>query len=261
MANPSLFWARHPDYRHPAAAIAQHRGYILEVAPLSQVDPDADPEPDGDWLWRVRTVAVGNEDTTVGAGLAKNARMAKQRATEVLDKILQSRGRRASLVQNGGEPTKAIRMFRRFHTRDWRHEGDFHPDLEIPEHVELLGAGVKTDYRSDKLNPTDGQDEGWIDYTHDHDAGVRMYRPVRGGGDVLVPAWIRNVSELTWLGKCLGLSYRDDRGTHEAPGTEPLPELYAIPSGKALVVIQGKRSVVALIWGGRLGVERRGIVH
>jgi hypothetical protein len=30
--------------------------------------------------------------------------------------------------------------------------------------------------------------------------------------------------------------------------------------GKALVVVQGKRKVLALIWGGKLDVEPRGIV-
>jgi hypothetical protein len=68
---------------------------------------------------------------------------------------------------------------------------------------------------------------------------------------------------LTLLGQCLGFAYYDPESDQEieAKVTQPFPELYSIPSGKALLVIQSKRTVLALIWGGRLGVEARGIVH
>ncbi len=159
-------------------------------------------------------------------------------------------------------PTKAIRMFRLFHTRDYRGDGAFHPSLTIPATVRCMGDALRTDYRSDKLNPTDGDDEGWIDYTHKHDGGVKLCQPARGAsGDTNVPAWIRNVDQLTWLGKVLALEFRDGDGVHEMRGTEPLPELFASPTGKALFVIQSKRTLLAIIWGGRLAVERRGIVH
>jgi len=39
-----------------------------------------------------------------------------------------------------------------------------------------------------------------------------------------------------------------------------LPELYTIPAGTALLVVEDKRHVAAIIWGGALGVECRGIV-
>lgn len=164
------------------------------------------------------------------------------------------------------EAKKAQSMFRRFHTRDWRGEGEFHPDLVIPDTVVCMGRAVHVCYRSDKLNPTDGRDEGELDYIHHHDPGVHVYRPERargpGGEVVAVPAWLRNVDQLTWLGKCLEYRFKPDgAGEATAKGTDPLPELYTIPSGKALLVIQSKRTLVALIWGGRLGVERRGIVH
>lgn len=187
-----------------------------------------------------------------------------ERESDALDERLnelESEYQTARRRKNPDEPAKAIRMFRRFHTRDWRGEGDFHPSLEIPDTVACLGDAKNILYRSDKLNPTDSRDEGWIDYIHEHDGGVHTYAPARGGGDTNVPAWLMNVTELTWLGKCLGFAYRVDGKTCEAKGTEPLPELYTIPSGKALLVIQSKRTLLALIWGGRLGVERRGIVH
>ena len=76
-----------------------------------------------------------------------------------------------------------------------------------------------------------------------------------------MPARIRNAETLTALGLCcLGFSYDSGDGVVEAKVTKPYPELYTIPSGHALIVVQAKRKVLALIWGGKLRVERRGIV-
>lgn len=176
------------------------------------------------------------------------------------------RGRRSNGAELGARAAKAAAMFRKFHTRDWRAEGAFHPSMAIPAQLMCLGDALNTDYQSDKLNPGDGTDEGWIDYTHKHDGGVKIYAPVTGrrpGDNELVrtPAWIQRVDELTWLGKYLGGSYRTRGGRHEIAGTEPLPELFAAPSGKALFIVQNKRSLLFVLWGGRLTVERRGIVH
>jgi hypothetical protein len=77
-----------------------------------------------------------------------------------------------------------------------------------------------------------------------------------------VPAFIRDADSLVLLGDCLGFTYENEYGEAiEASATNPLPELYTIPSGRALVVVQSKRTVLALLWGGKLGVEARGIVY
>lgn len=161
----------------------------------------------------------------------------------------------------------ATRMYVGFHQHDPRKVGDFHRELVIPDTAMCVGDAVNVLYRSDKLNPTTGQDEGWIDYIHDHKNGVKVYRCDRAAESLelaverTVPSWLRNVRELTWLGDCLGFAYHDGDREHEARGTKPLPELYTTPSGKALLVIQGKRRLLALVWGGKLGVEPRGIVN
>ena len=162
----------------------------------------------------------------------------------------------------------AIRRYRGFHQHEPKKVGAFHPELVIPETCTCVGSAIHVLYNSDKLNPETGEDEGWIDYIHEHDSGVKIYRCDRGAaqlGDLVrVPAWIRRQTQsLVWLGDCNGFAYKglEDGKKHEAKGTEPLPELYCTESGKALVVIQGKRRVLAIIWGGRLGVEPRGIVH
>jgi hypothetical protein len=158
----------------------------------------------------------------------------------------------------------AVGKYIQFHRHDPHKIGEFHRDLAVPRTVVCVGEAVDVLYRSDKLNPTTGEDEGWIDYVHDHSSGVMIYRCDRRaqGTEVEVPDWIRNERALYWLGDCLGFAFRGPDGKRvEAKGTNPLPELYAIESGRALMVIQGKRTVLALIWGGSLGVEARGIVN
>jgi hypothetical protein len=202
---------------------------------------------------------------TLEAALNEQAPPGEYHVTQIHLTADRNRENRENPMPNA--PQKAIRMFHRFHTRPWRGEGDFHPDLAIPDQVHLLGDAVHVLYRSDKLNPETSEDEGWIDYIHEHSAGVRVFVPAtarapRGGELVRVPATIQRVDQLTWLGASLGFAYRDANGVQrEAKGTAPLPELYTIPSGKALLVIQGRRRLLAMIWGGKLGVERRGIVH
>jgi hypothetical protein len=158
---------------------------------------------------------------------------------------------------------RAERKYIEFHTTEPNSIGRFNVDMKIPSTAKLAGTAVNVLYSSDKLNPTTGEDEGWIDYIHDHKGGVRVFRTDAhySGPTRRVPNWIASQTELTWLGYCLGFSYRDEDGyLVKADATEPLPELYTTPNGRALLVIQGKRRVVAIIWGGKLGVERRGIV-
>jgi hypothetical protein len=153
-----------------------------------------------------------------------------------------------------------------FHQHEPNKVGSFHRDLVIPADAYFVGVAKDVLYRSDKLNPETLEDEGWIDYIHEHDAGVRVYRFDREASEVgtvrAVPKTHRAVRELTWLGNCLGFSYTDHAGNVvDAKGKKPLPELYTTPSGRCLLVIQNKRKLLAMIWGGRLGVEPRGIVH
>lgn len=159
--------------------------------------------------------------------------------------------------------SRAVRKFADFHARDPRKVTETGAAFKIPSTAILVGHAVNVMYRSDKLNPTTHEDEGWIDYIHDHEKGVNVYRTDRAanGPERAVPAWIRDCTELTWLGDCLGFTYKGDEHEEEAKGTKPLPGLYSTPNGKALLVIQGKAKVLAIIWGGRLGVEARGIVH
>lgn len=160
--------------------------------------------------------------------------------------------------------SRAIKKYLDFHQQEPVKIGTM--NVRIPETAILVGPAVHVLYRSDKLNPTTLEDEGWIDYIHKHDRGVNCYRTDRAaaqlGPERTVPQWLRNTRELVWLGYSLGFEYKDHDGkTVEARGKQPLPELWTTPNGRALLIIQSKRTLIALLWGGRLGVEPRGIVH
>lgn len=130
----------------------------------------------------------------------------------------------------------------------------------VPARVRELGDAKAVLYRSNKNDPDTGRPvKRPINYIHDHDAGVKAYAPAKGGG-VEVPKFIRDAEALVVLGKCLGFDFEEGGKVREAKGIKPYPDLCATPCGKALLVIQDRREVIAIIWGGALGVEARGIV-
>lgn len=167
-----------------------------------------------------------------------------------------SRRRRAR--RNPDEVAEAKEKYEEFHRHKpkkiW--EG---PSI-IPKKVRELGKAKAVLYRSDKNDPDTGRPvKRPINYIHDHDAGVKAYTPASSGG-VEVPKFIRDAEALVVLGKCLGFDFEDGGKVREAKGIKPYPDLCATPCGKALLVIQDRREVIAIIWGGALGVEARGIV-
>ncbi len=157
---------------------------------------------------------------------------------------------------------KAERLFEEFHQFEPTSVGEFHGSFRIPQRANYVGEAKKMFYSSDKLNPETSEDEGWIPYFHEHTGNVRMYLVGDVGGEErTIPKWIYEVPALTRLGDCEGFEYTDFAGELvKAKGTKPLPEWYAVPSGKALLVVQDKRSVLAILWGGKLDVEGRGVV-
>lgn len=159
---------------------------------------------------------------------------------------------------------RAIQMYETFHSYEPRRIGRFPRAFSIPDEVTLAGDALYVLYRSGKVDPATGRKPSKpVDYIHKHDAGVKIYRPdLEAGRPRAVPQWILRNEALVLLGDCLGFAYRDRSGEEiEAQPDGAYPELYTVPNGKALLVIEGKRSVVAMLWGGKLGVESRGIVH
>jgi hypothetical protein len=160
------------------------------------------------------------------------------------------------------EPSKkAIDMYETFHRLDPK-TLEFNPTQSMPGQASLVGHAVEVLYRSGKVDPSTGiKPKRPENYIHKHDEGVKVYRTDLRTNLRLVPRFISGCEELVLLGKCLGFAYDDGVEEIQAEMVMPYPELYTIPSGKALVVVQDRKKVLAVIWGGRLGVEGRGIVH
>ena len=157
---------------------------------------------------------------------------------------------------------QAVNKYREFHRLEPMRIGEF-DDLHIPKRMYRAGAAKWVTYQSGKVDPeTLRRPSKPLNYIHEHDAGVGLYLAARRhatGHAVDVPHTFREVSALVRLGACLGFCFEGPAGKHEAKGTRPLPDLYATPDGRCLLVIQSKRQVLAMMWGGGLGVYARGI--
>jgi len=159
----------------------------------------------------------------------------------------------------------AVAKYREFHRFDPRQVGEFAASVKMPDQVHRLGVAKWVAYRSGKTDPETLKKPGpkGLDYIHHHDPGVDLYIPSSSGhaADTDVPGYVGKIDALTLLGACLEVGYENAEGNEvQVKSTSPLPELYAIPSGKALVIVQDKKEIVAIIWGGTLAVEDRGIV-
>lgn len=150
---------------------------------------------------------------------------------------------------------RAVEKYEEFHRFDPKKIVEL-PDLLIPKRVRKLGAGQYVLYRSDKVDPSTLQKpKRPIDYIHEFNAGVTIYANT-GKPDTDVPKEFTRVKALVHLGKCLGFGVKQGP---EAEARDPLPDLSATPDGKCLLVIQSGKRVLAMIWGGALGVHPRGI--
>jgi len=149
----------------------------------------------------------------------------------------------------------AVDKYKEFHRYDPRRLEDI-GELKMPRRVRKLGAAKHVMYRSAKVDPeTLKKPRRAVDYIHEFGAGVECCS-TDGAADTDVPKKFYEATALVSLGKCLGFELRD--GT-EAEGTDPLPDLACTPDGHCLFVIQGKRKVLVMMWGGSLGVFARGI--
>jgi hypothetical protein len=149
---------------------------------------------------------------------------------------------------------RAVDKYREFNSFDPK-ELVYDANFRMPSRVRSLGEGVEILYESMKVIPDNGvRPRKPQAYVHEFEGGVGGYA-CDGTADTEVPDFIRKVDALALLGKCLGFKCKGN----EARGEHPLPELYATPCGRALLVIQSKKTVLAMFWGGALAVEPRGI--
>lgn len=136
--------------------------------------------------------------------------------------------------------------------------------IDVPVDVLRVGEASWVSYRSDKWS------DGWHNYIHDHDPGVHctlhgdraFQRSGYSGKWRTPPAFVRNADTLTLLGGCIGHGWVTSNGVEDEKTyrRKDNAELYCTPNGKALLVIVNKRRLDAVIWGGKLDVQNRGIV-
>lgn len=156
---------------------------------------------------------------------------------------------------------RAISLYEDFHKYRPKEVGRFPNSFKIPRFAEFVGPALYVLYRSEKYDPITYQPpDAPIDYIHEHKAGVKVYWCEQHGSSK-VPSFICKADNLVSLGGCLGFGYIDENNDEiEATCDPDEVELYSAPSGKGLLVVENKREVVAMIWGGKLRVEPRGIV-
>lgn len=158
----------------------------------------------------------------------------------------------------------AVEKYVEFHRYEPKKIGEFSRSFSIPQRLYRAGSAKWVTYQSGKVDPeTLRKPRAPVNYIHEHDAGVVTYltHPSDVDGDGTdVPRKFRDVAALTRLGFCLGFCFEDPDGVRcEAQGQRPLPDLYTTPDGRCLLVIQSRSKVLAMMWGGGLGVFARGI--
>jgi len=153
---------------------------------------------------------------------------------------------------------KGRKLYQDFHEFPPPRMQPFHPSLRLPQEIPLGGIATSVSYRSDKWHK--GKHENYI---HEHDGNVKCY-VVDGDGPVrAVPQRVYLQKSLVCLGDCLEFTFARGGDEYSADfegegGT--LPELFCTPDGRCLAIIDERRWLLALVWGGKLGVEDRGIV-
>ena len=163
-------------------------------------------------------------------------------------------GFKARARNNPSGMSRGLQKFMEFHKLEPKQCGEFSQSLVIPPQLYLAGPGKWITYRAAKWENKNH------DYIHEFEKGVKVCVTARKGPPTVVPRTIRGSTTLVKLGKCLGFCFVDRDGNDvEAKVSRP-PELYTTTSGRALLVVEDKRKLLAVIWGGKLAVEARGIV-
>ncbi len=152
----------------------------------------------------------------------------------------------------------AVEVFEDFHDFDHRRIGKFDGRMRIPSAVWVPGPCKYVTYKSDKWG------KGTYEYIHTITSFPRvrigLVEKFDGARRVTVPARVQKVEAVTLIGRCTGFSYVDVDGEAVECATNAKHEWFWSPSAKALILVEGKRRVVAVVWGGKLNVEPRGIV-
>jgi hypothetical protein len=151
----------------------------------------------------------------------------------------------------------AVEVFEKFNDFDLNDIGAFPASLKIPKTVEVVGKATEVLYQSKKWN------DGSHGYYHEIESypRVRVGVTKRGTGRVTkLPQRLLSTETLTQIGeRSLGLIYEDADG-EKYEVNPPRSVWFWSVRGRALLLIQDKRKLLAVVWGGDLDVRPEGIV-
>lgn len=174
-------------------------------------------------------------------------------------RALLRRGRRDThAVRNPGHPAtvrNAAADFATFHNFDPKRV-DYAPRVTVPSQIPVVGSCEWVLYRSNKWG------EGTHDYIHEITSHPRVMVGIvgdRGGKMTKVPKRIQQTKSVSLIGKCLGWQFTDKDGESMETKVTRCQWWWSKP-GRALLAVEDKRRIVAIVWGGKLNVEARGIV-
>ena len=197
-----------------------------------------------------------------------------RRGKEIAARTVLARARRQKDLLANPSPElerAAVEKFKEFHRYDPKKLEHLPASFQIPRSVIDIGRAKWVTYRSAKVDPaTLKKPKHPVNYIHEHNAGVRVYLPSDrpeldeldvDGVETPVPRAYYAVEALVKLGDSLGFCVHGEHGAEDAEfeGRGKLPELLCVPDGTCLLIVQDRRDVIAMIWGGALGVFGRGI--
>lgn len=190
--------------------------------------------------------------------ISRDVRMGQEEfAQTVLAPLLGNKRNNPSNSVNALPPgfRRAVRLFEDFHQYEPKDARPLPASVVVPEFVELVGACTYVTYRSDKWN------DGTHDYVHDIESFPRVkVGKVSRGGTYRLPARISDAATLVALNKrALGFGYEEQSG-ELVDATARNCQWFWHPGGKALLLIQDRKRLKVVIWGGKLDWKPQGLV-
>lgn len=199
-----------------------------------------------------------------GAGSAQGMTDRYQMLRSELHHRMRAKGmkprRNPALKPSDKEIESAVNVFEGFHAYEQKRSGVL--DIEIPSSVRYGGPCTWVTYRSDKWGDKNS-DGSTPEYIHEITSYPNVFCGLIGGGGGRrrkVPKKIQRIQVVAQLGlAALGAAFVEDGDEVEMKfprGTR----WYWSARARVLLAVQSKRKLLAMVWGGKLDVEPRGIV-
>ena len=160
---------------------------------------------------------------------------------------------------NPGEPTipdfdTHRRAYETFNSEDFNRASAFKREVRVPATMPLCGPMVAMMYRSKKW-------DGPHDYIHHSGPDVVICQVGFDGPPRTIPASVRNVETVAEIGeRAIGYQYRDAAGVEHERALPSGTRWFWSERSRAFYAIKTYSTLVAVAFGGRMKVTRRGVV-